>query len=113
MMLGDDKDEIIELFLTSFNVESIYELPDKVLVDLFDSITKDIVRCHGGASTVYKESNKKERKQLVEDVKKCFEGKAEISYRFINGEGVKTEDNEEYFKWISRHSVWYEIKPIP
>ena len=112
-MFRDDNDEIIELFLTHYNVESIYELPDKVLVDLFDSITKDIVRCYGGASMVYKESNKKEQKQLVEDVKKCFEGNAEISYCFINREGVKTEDNEEYFKWISRHSVDYQITQIP
>ncbi len=113
MMFRDDKDEIIELFLTHFNVDSIYELPDKVLVELFDFITKDFVRCYGGASMVYKESNKKEQKQLVEDVKKCFEGNAEISYFIINREGVKTKDNEEYFKRISRHSVEYEIKPIP
>ena len=107
-MFHDDKDEIIELFLTHFNVDSIYELPDKVLVELFDFITKDIVRCYGGASEIYKESNKKERKKLVEDVKKCLEGTAEISYSMVNREGVKTEDNEEYFKWISRHSVWYD-----
>ena len=114
-MFRDDKDEIIELFLTHFNVESIYDLPDKVLVDLFDSITQDSVRRYGGASTVYKESNKKERKQLIEDVKKCFEGNAEISYILLYREPVdpKDEDDEEYNKWISRHSVDYQITPIP
>ena len=115
MMFQDDKDEIIKLFLTHFNVESIYDLPDKVLVDLFDCITDDIVRCYGGASQIYKESNKKERKKLVEDVKKCIEGNAEISYILLYREPAEPKDeaDEEYNKWISRHSVDYEITPIP
>ena len=113
MMFQDDKDEIIKLFLTHYNVESIYDLPDKVLVALFDSITKD--SSYGGASQIYKESNKKERKKLVEDVKKCLEGKAEISYILLYREPLEpeNEDNKEYNKWISRHSVNYVITPIP
>ena len=95
--------------LSLFNANNIDELPDNALLLIIDSVVPPI---YGGASTIYKESNKAERKALVADVKKCLANEAEITYQLVCNEGVRGPSTEEYFVWCSRHSVWYEITSI-
>lgn len=104
-MNKEEKEMTIKDFLEAFNAKSIDELPDEMIVGVLSLITEPR---YGGATTIYEESNESERDQFIKDAKRCINGEVEIEYRFVNNEGVKTEDNEDYFEWISRHSVWYE-----
>ena len=74
--MNKPNEKIINEYLTSFKVKHIDELPDIILVGLLGEFTEPL---YGGALQIYKESNKDERKVLIEDVKKCLEMKATIS----------------------------------
>lgn len=101
-----NKKKIIAAYLEGFKVNGIYELPDIALVGLMDEIMPPL---YGGANTIYDESDDEERKLLIEDVRRCIEGEASITYLLVSGEGVKNDINKGLFDFSERHSVWYEI----
>jgi hypothetical protein len=107
-MMGEEK-HIINEYLASFKVKHIDELPKTVLIGLLGEFTEPL---YGGALRIYEESNEDERKTLIKHVRECIEGNASISYYLVSNEGVKSTDNDDYFDFCSRHSVWYEVASI-
>lgn len=105
-MNGKVETKVIDKYLEMFKAKSIDELPDIALLDLLSSFSAPL---YGGALRIYEESDNDERKSLIEDVKKCLEKKATISYHLVSDEGVKSPANDDYFDFCSRHSVWYEV----
>lgn len=103
----EDKETIIQQILNLYHKERMEELPDKALLCILDILVSP---GYGGAMKIYKESNKKERKAFMEDVWKCIKGEAEITYYFIDREGVVNVDGTAEF--ATPHSVWYKIIPI-
>lgn len=102
----NEREEITKEYLDALNAKSIDELNDEIIVGIL-SLTTDSI--YGGATTIYDECNETERKQFIEDAKRVIKGDADMDFLLVNKEGVKTGSNEEYFEWISRHSVWYRI----
>lgn len=106
-MKESEKNEKIKQFLDMFNVNNIDDLPDYALPDLIDMLQPQYNV--GSVSTIYNESNDKEKKQLLVDIKKCINDNKTMSLYVLSNEGVANGNNNGYFAFCSQHSIWYEI----
>lgn len=102
-----EKKETVRMFLDTFKVNSIDDLPEHALPNLLDMLLPD--NGIGSVDTIYGECNEKEKRKLIVDIKKCINDNKTMSLYITSNEGVSNGKNNDYFDFCTRHSIWYEI----
>lgn len=97
----------IKMFLDTFKVKSIDDLPEHTLPNLLDMLLPD--NCVGSVDTIYGECNEKEKRKLIADIKKCINDNKKMFTYLVLNEGVYDDNTKDYFDFCARHSIWYEI----
>ena len=101
-----EKKLVIEKMLGIYKVQSLSGLTTSQLATIYDMVNEPSP--FGSAVQICDESDHDERLEFSKVLTRCLEGKQDIFIYRVQNEGVRTDENEEYFKWSERHSCWYQ-----